>query len=319
MESHQEQAKNLFYLAPLRGVTDQNFRNTYEQYFGKFDYLLTPFITTVKGTAVSPSHLRDINPEKNDPDRVIPQIIGNNADEFLVLAEAIKDLGYKSVNWNLGCPFPPVTKKRRGSGLLPFPDFVESFLEKVMSKITIPLSVKVRLGLNAPTELAALIPVLNSFPIQEITIHPRTGVQMYSGGVNLELFGKYASMTKHRVIYNGDILTREDFLQKTTIFSTVNRWMIGRGVVKNPFLLQQLRNGNCEIDFTIIKKFHDQLYGLNSAILFGPMQILGKMKELWVYLAELFPDYPKYLKKVLRSSSIKDYELHVNNIFEHAN
>ncbi|MDO5575630.1 MAG: tRNA-dihydrouridine synthase family protein [Fibrobacter sp.] len=317
MESQQEKAKNIFYLAPLRGVTDQNFRNIYEQYFGKFDYLLTPFITTVKGTAVSPSHLRDINPEKNDPDRVIPQIIGNNADEFLVLSEAIKDLGYKSVNWNLGCPFPPVTKKRRGSGLLPFPDFVESFLEKVMSKITIPLSVKVRLGLNDTGELAGLIPVLNSFPIQEITIHPRTGAQMYSGSVNLELFAQYASMITHSVVYNGDILTAEDFLQKAVQFPTVNRWMIGRGVVKNPFLLQQLRNGNCEIDFTVIKKFHDQLYSQNSAILFGPVQILGKMKELWVYLAESFPNYQKYLKKILRSSSTKDYEQHVNNIFEH--
>lgn len=307
--------EEIFYLAPLRGITDHIFRNTFERYFGKFDYLLTPFITTVKGDTVKLSHLRDIDPDKNDLNRVIPQIIGNNPDEFLVLASAISDLGYKSVNWNLGCPFPPVTKKKRGSGLLPYPDIIESFLEKVMKTIPLPLSIKVRNGLNNENDLYKLIPVFNSFPLKEIIIHPRTGAQMYSGETNPEIFLKCSNLCTHPVVYNGDIVTEKDFQEKSLLYPEINRWMLGRGIVKNPFLLQFLRKKEFKIDLEVLKRFHDEIYCLNSSILSGQAHILGRMKELWVYLSESFIENQKYLKKILRSSSTREYEMHVENLF----
>ena len=316
MESlRHENSKNLFYLAPLRGVTDHIFRNTYERYFAKFDYLLAPFITKVRGTTVNPSHLRDISPDKNDSDRVIPQIIGNNADEFLVLASAIADLGYKSVNWNLGCPFPPVTRKKRGSGLLPYPELIELILEKVMKSIPLPLSIKVRIGLDDENEIFRLIPVLNSFPLQEIIIHPRTGAQMYSGEINHVVFQECSNLCSHPVVYNGDIVTLKDFQEKSSLFPTINRWMLGRGVIKNPFLLQSLSNRDFKGDPVIIRKFHDEIYRINSSILCGQAHILGRMKELWIYLSESFSVNPKVLKKILRSTSTSEYEKHVETLF----
>jgi tRNA-dihydrouridine synthase len=180
-----------FYLAPLRGVTDVIFRNTFENHFGKFNYLLAPFIPTVKGTYINPSHIRDIDPQHNDTDRLIPQIIGNDATDIVTLANHMASLGYRSVNLNLGCPHPQITRKKRGSGLLPYPEMIKTLLDQIMSEIKCSFSVKVRLGLLSSTDLEMVIPVLNQFALSEVIIHPRTGAQMYDGIVDLESFRKY--------------------------------------------------------------------------------------------------------------------------------
>lgn len=65
--------------------------------------------------------------------RVIPQILGNSPEDFIAMGNVLYDLGYRCINWNLGCPFPQVAKKFKGSGLLPHPDRVDAFLERVLS------------------------------------------------------------------------------------------------------------------------------------------------------------------------------------------
>jgi tRNA-dihydrouridine synthase len=230
-----------FYLAPLRGVTDYIFRNTFEQYFGKFDYLVAPFTPTVKGTVVNASVVRDIIPDHNDIVRVIPQIIGNVASEILVMSQKMVDLGYSTVNFNLGCPFTPVARKKRGSGMLPYPEMVQSILEELIPKMTCTLSIKLRLGFHDEHEIDRVMPVLNTFPLKEITIHPRTGAQLYSGTVNLDGFQRALSLCNHTVVYNGDIFTIDDFKRISARFPSINKWMIGRGLVQNPFLLQYLK------------------------------------------------------------------------------
>ena len=98
-------------LAPLRGVTDAVFRNAYARNFIGIDHAMAPFLTTSKGSRIKPSQLRELLPENNPLMTVTPQILSKTADHFLVLAEALFQLGYKTVNWNLGCPYPMVAKK----------------------------------------------------------------------------------------------------------------------------------------------------------------------------------------------------------------
>jgi tRNA-dihydrouridine synthase len=76
---------------------------------------------------VARSHLRDLIGEENDRTRVVPQILGNDPDDFLLIARDLYALGYRTINLNLGCPHPQVTKKRRGSGMLPFGTFSSRF------------------------------------------------------------------------------------------------------------------------------------------------------------------------------------------------
>jgi len=307
--------KPILYCAPIRGVTDYIFRNIFEKYFGRFDFLLTPFIPTVRGRIINPSHLRDVQKEHNDLSRVIPQIIGNNASQFIVLAKTLHDIGYLSVNWNLGCPSPQITRKKRGCGLLPHPDILRSFLDIVMKAPPCPLSLKVRLGFENDHELESLIPLFNQYPFHEVIIHARTGVQIYDGRVNLDIFEQCVESFKHPVIYNGDITTPDFFESLRTRFSSVNRWMIGRGIVSNPFLLEELQAGTCQFDKKRIQQFHDELYTQNSTILSGPAHLLGKMKELWSYLASSFPEDPKLLKKILRTTTLRHYSQIITKLF----
>jgi tRNA-dihydrouridine synthase len=224
-------------------------------------------------------------------------------------------MGYRSVNWNLGCPSPQIARKKRGSGLLPHVDTIKQFLDKVFPLLHCPLSLKVRLGYENENELLTLMPIFNNFPIQEITIHARTGVQMYDGTVNLDGFERSSSLSKHKIIYNGDITTPDMFNQLKKRFPSINAWMIGRGVIASPFLLSTIRGGDSLRDVSKIKKFHDELYHQSSRMLHGPSHLLGKMKELWSYLAQSFPEHPKLLKNILKATKLEQYGKLMDQVF----
>ena len=194
------------YLAPLRGFTDYIYRNTFIRHFDGFDGALAPFIPTVTADRVKPSHFRDILPENNSTLPIVPQIISNRSADFINLAVRLFDLGYSSVNWNLGCPFPMVAKKKRGSGLLPYPERIDDFLDKTVSSIPNRLSIKTRLGRRKIADIIELMPIFNRYPLAEIIIHPRTGIQMYDGKTDLDTFERCLAQSDHRVIYNGDII-----------------------------------------------------------------------------------------------------------------
>lgn len=305
-----------FYLAPIRGITDNIFRNTFEKYFGKFDFLMAPFIPTVKAEIVNPSILRDINPCCNDTNRLIPQIIGNNPQEITLLACRMNELGYRSININMGCPHAPVTRKKRGSGLLPYPDMVRSILEYLTPKLKCSLSVKLRLGLENQHDIDNIIPVLNDYPLSEVIIHPRTGSQMYKGFADLDSFERALDLCKHTTVYNGDIFSIEDFICKCSRFPQIKRWMIGRGILKRPFLLQELQSGNINTQYTVIKKFHDEILELNSHILCGDTHLINKMKGLWFYLSDSFTNSKSVLKKIQKTSSLQSYIKLVSELFD---
>ena len=86
-------------LAPLRGHTDFVFRNALSRHFSGLDAQFAPFITTVKGKAVRDSHIRDLLPKYNKSHCLVPQLIGKDADEFVVHAHICR--GVEVIH---GCP-----------------------------------------------------------------------------------------------------------------------------------------------------------------------------------------------------------------------
>ena len=194
------QKKIILYLAPLRGFTEFIYRNAFVRHFGGFDLAVAPFIPTMTAARFKKAHLTDVLPENNQAMPVIPQIIGNKPEDFIPLAKRLSDLGYDTVNWNLGCPFPMVAKKQRGSGLLPHPQKIEAFLEATLPAIPNRLSVKVRLGRKKTDEILALLPIFNRYPLDEVIVHPRTGKQMYGGEPNLDMFEKCLEACVHTTV-----------------------------------------------------------------------------------------------------------------------
>jgi len=296
-------------LAPLKGVTDAIFRTTYAEFFEGIDWAITPFLTTVQGARVKPHHLKQVLPENNRLMPVVPQIISKTAPNFVFLVQALSDLGYTSVNWNLGCPYPMVARKGRGSGMLPNPERVVAFLDYVLTATKVRRSIKMRLGRFGIDEIETLLPQLNSYPIETITIHPRTGVQMYSGRPDLEAFERCLPLTRHPVIYNGDIICRADYEKLRSRFPQIKTWMIGRGVIMDPFLPGSIKwprmdRGNRTLQF---RAFHDRLFERYQAALSGPAHLLDRMKGLWRYLSEGFENGRDIRKKIHKSTRIEHY------------
>ena len=312
------QKKIILYLAPLRGLTEYIFRNAFARHFGGFDLAVAPFIPTMKATRFKKNHLKDVLPENNHGMPVVPQIIGNNSEDFILLARRLFDLGYETVNWNLGCPFPMVAKKQRGCGLLPHPQKIEAFLEATLPAIPNRLSVKARLGRKKTDEILTLLQIFNPYPLEEVIVHPRTGQQMYDGEPNLDMFEHCLKVSAHTMVYNGDINDLATFNLYSQRFKTVDRWMIGRGALANPFLPAAIKNGQdgTADKVNVFRAFYDELFEQYRLEFHGPGHLLDRMKGFWTYFSRSFEDGHKIKKKIHRTLKLDRYLKIVDRFFE---
>jgi tRNA-dihydrouridine synthase B len=306
------------YMAPIRGVTDHVFRNAFAEHFGGFDLAVAPFIPSKRDNSVKKKYVRDLWPENNPAMPVIAQILSNAATDFVILANYIYDLGYQTVNWNLGCPYPMVANKKRGSGLLPHTDRIHEFLEYAIPRLKGYLSIKLRLGWQTHEDIFRLIPVLNQFPVKELIIHPRTGIQRYHGKPDLDALDQCLGQVHHPVVYNGDIRTLGDFRRLSLRFGNLDRWMIGRGAIADPFLPMTIKAGKNDVRDRayLMKRFHDTLVDRYMVILDGPGHVLNKMKGLWQYFSLFFPDCGTALKKIKKSRTPEQYRERVEMLFD---
>jgi tRNA-dihydrouridine synthase B len=305
-------------LAPMRGLTGAIFRNTYAEFFSGIDWAVTPFLTTVQGTHIKPALLNEVLPRNNTRMPIVPQIISKTATKFIALSKSLHDIGHDTVNWNLGCPFARVAKKRRGSGLLPYPELIDAFLNTVLASIPNQLSIKVRLGRHDPEEIFALLPVFNRYPIKELIIHPRTGVQMYSGKPDVEAFARCLPQCRCPVIYNGDITSRENFEALQKRFPAIDTWMIGRGVLGDPFLPEAIKGvGHAHTDrVRRFRQFHDALFERYALVRQGPVQLANSMKGYWSYFACGFKQGERILRKIRKAQHAAQYTAVVTQFFE---
>lgn len=303
-------------VAPLHGVTGRVFRRAYLAAFPGFDSAMAPFILSVQVDRLKDTHFKDLCPPDEGGIPLVPQILGNDAEGFLATAKVLADLGYPEVNWNLGCPYPMVADKGRGSGLLPFPDRITRFLDEVCPRLGPGLSVKLRLGRREAGEILALMPALNAYPLSRIILHARLGVQMYKGEVDLEGFGRAAALCAHRLSYNGDIKDRVGFETLRTRFPGVQEWMIGRGALEDPFLPARLKGLPLPPEpLEAIRDFHAELFAGYRAVLFGPAHVLDKMKEVWTYLGRNIQGAARDLEALPRAKTLEAYEATVERIF----
>lgn len=306
------------YMAPLKGFTDYLFRNTFADYFGGFDLAVAPFISTRTDNKIKRKYVKDVWPERNTRLPVIPQILSKSARDFTVLANYLYELGYETVNWNLGCPYPMVANKKRGSGMLPHTDRIHHFLDHVIPRINGSLSIKIRLGWETADDSFRLVPILNQYPLTELIIHPRTGLQRYDGQTDLDAFGHCLALSAHPVVYNGDIRTAEIFNQLSLRFQDVSRWMIGRWCLADPFLPHNIKTGKDDIRDKIerMKRFHAALHEQYCTVLDGPGHVLNKMKGLWKFFCLPFSDCNKALKKIKKATRPDQYLHLVNRFFD---
>ncbi|WP_411681831.1 tRNA dihydrouridine synthase [Clostridium thailandense] len=303
-----------FYFAPMEGLTGYIYRNAHNAFFGKIDKYFSPFIVANQGDSFKARELNDILPENNQGIILIPQLLTNNAKDFIHTSKKIKQFGYNEINLNLGCPSGTVVSKNRGSGFLSKTEELDSFLEEIFSHAVTKISIKTRIGKDQPEEFYNLIEIFNKYPIEELIIHPRIQKDFYKNKPNLKIFKDALTLSKNPVCYNGDIFTVKDYKEFSSDFQSVETLMLGRGLLANPGLINDIEN-NIKLEKELLKDFHDKIYEGYKRILFGDRNVLFKMKELWFYMMPMFSNNAKYAKKIRKSERLYDYDAAVLSLF----
>lgn len=299
-------------LAPMQGLTEVLFRRVYEECFpGAIASAVSPFIALTRNLRFSTDNAQigDVLPENNVCSiPVIPQILGKETDEFITLSNRLYDLGYKEINWNMGCPMRAIAAKHRGSGILPYPDEVRGILDQVIPAMKSSLSVKVRLGLKDKNDIFRLVPVLNDYPLASVTIHPRLGRQQYTGHPDLDTFGQVLPLLKAPVIYNGDILTAADARRIRERFPQVADIMVGRGIFYNPTLPLEIENRKNDNLPDATKHFIGRL--MEEILLKMPTDEsrIRKIKEYWCLVWKSLPITEMQSREVLRQEKLTTVE-----------
>jgi tRNA-dihydrouridine synthase len=303
--------------SPLQGFTDFHFRNAFQQFFGGIDVFYAPYIRFNGKMVIKPNYERDLNPKNNTTLEVIPQVMTCSADEFIFAAKYVKSLGYNELNWNLGCPYPMVTNKGMGSGLIKECEKIDRILDQVHSKTDIIVSMKMRMGYEHPLEILDVFPILEKYPIKNIGIHARIGAQLYAGGVDLEGFQRCIDHCGQKLYYNGDITSVAIFEQLEDRFPSIDHWMIGRGLIADPFLPSMIKNQTNlypENKIEVFSKYLDTLFTSFEQKLTGEKAVIMKMLSYWEYFSVMFPEPSDVVKKIKKAKTYEVYDAAVREI-----
>ncbi len=300
------------YIAPLEGITKNIFRAAHRKYFWGADKYFAPFITPSEKGVLSTKSKRNLCPENNKNIYVVPQILTNNPKGFITMCNKLNEWGYSEFNLNLGCPSGTVVSKGRGAGFLAYTDELDRFLDNIyISDYTI--SIKTRIGRDNPEEFYKLMEIFNKYPIHELIIHPRTRAMMYKGKADWDIFEYAEKNSKNKLCYNGDIFSKKDLESFMSRFNT-KVIMLGRGVVRNPALPIILK-GSSFCDINRLKDFYYTIYEEYEKILSGTTPLLHKMKEPILYMADIFEDNEKVVKRIKKSKKIDDFNSAVSELF----
>lgn len=305
-----------YYMAPLEGITGYIYRNAYSAFFGGFDKYFMPFLSP-HGEKEQLTHKEknDVDPEHNRGLYTVPQILTNKAGEFIRVAKYLEHLGYREVNLNLGCPSGTVVSKFKGSGFLAKPQELEAFLDEIFNTLDMQISVKTRIGISDTEEFPKLMEIFNRFPMEELIIHPRLRTEYYKGIPHREVYHEAAQSAKMSLCYNGDLWKVQHLRELEEAEPETCSAMIGRGILRNPGLLQLAETGKMPPK-TIVQAFHDRLFEDYCQVMPGKMPALYKMKELWTYMGSLFTGWDEqYAKKMRKCNDLYEFERIAKQIF----
>lgn len=297
------------WLAPLHGITNFHFRNCLYRHVEGIDVAVTPFLPVGSAAQLNVRRWRDVAPENNLACETIPQLIGNNPPHFADTIRELQKLGYNRFNWNIGCPAAQVVRKQRGCGIMPHPAWVEDVVRLVTEETDCRFSVKMRLGLRNPEEGLEIMERLNKYPLDFIAVHPRLGVQQYEGVPDMETFRKIYDLSVNPLVYSGDIFDIPSYQRLTVAFPKLMAVMLGRGILRNPFLPEELQTGKPLPETERRQRFRD-FYGDYVEMLRqvrGEQGSLSVLKELWHYFAHFFNLTEPALHSLLRFTDYREF------------
>ena len=290
------------YFAPMEGLTDSVYRATHHKHFPGVDAYYMPFLSPTVHRCLTPREARELPKADSVPFRAVPQLMTKVPEDFLWAAGVCRDLGYREVNLNLGCPSGTVTAKGKGSGMLRDPESLERFLDGIFGDSPLPVSLKTRLGYADPDEFPRLLDIFNRYPACKLILHPRVRQQFYDGTVHMDAFRYCLENTRIPVCYNGDLNSLSDLDAFQREFPQVADVMIGRGLIADPGML--LPGGTTR---EALGAFMEDLLGQYRVVFGSTRNAMFRLKENWRLILKSHPVPEKLQKRLLKATDEAEY------------
>lgn len=291
----------MIYLAPLQSYTSVFYRKAFADVVGEVNKYFTPFFECGKTHFTDPGILPELDVRLNSNGLLIPQVATNDSDFLVPFYHFVNEMGYREINLNMGCPFPMLVKRKRGGGLLGEPLLLQEMLDNVFRQLPdMRLSLKIRIGVEEANEWRSIVGVINNYPITEVIVHPRIVAQKYSGVPDWDVFEEIIAVCRHPLVGNGDINSVEDYKSLTSRFPSIKAWMLGRGILRNPTLVSELRNVN------VTDKMRIEKIRLLHAVFFNEVmsyyndwnRVFNFLMTFWYYISMSFDGGVRHYRKL---------------------
>jgi tRNA-dihydrouridine synthase len=197
------EASPVLALAPMQDVTDGAFWQLMHQYGGADVYWTEYF--RVHAVSRLEKWIVDSIRQNRTGRPVVAQMIGNDIPALVRTAKELQHLPVAAIDLNLGCPAPIVYRKCAGGGLLREPQRIDAILGALREAVTIPFTVKTRIGFTAAEEFDVLLPIFARHSLDALTVHARTVVQMYRLPVHYRLIRQASEALPCPVLANGHV------------------------------------------------------------------------------------------------------------------
>lgn len=213
--------------APLAGISDIVYRRLIREFEGKNTLLTTEMISSEAIYQVPNSNIIKFE-ESEYP--LSFQIVGHKPHLMAHAAKLLEERA-TTIDINCGCPVNKIVKSGDGSFLMRNIPLAKEIIKAVRKAISIPLSVKFRLGWsNDEKNYIEFARMLEGEGVDFITMHARTRAQMYSGSADWNEIKKLKEAVKIPVFANGDIKTIDD-VKKCVELTGCDGVSIGRGFI----------------------------------------------------------------------------------------
>lgn len=296
-------------LAPMEGVTDLTFRRLIRQ-IGGAGLTCTEFIPSI---SLKPGAGKAWETAQFDPDErpVSVQLYGRHPDILADAARVVQDMGATICDINMGCPSKSVCAHSGGSSLLKDPALVRDIVRAVRGAIHIPLTVKMRSGFDHDSRNAPEIAwICQEEGAEAVTVHWRTRADRYGGVRAVDKIAEVKARLSVPVIGNGDVV---DVPSALAMFHETgcDGVMIGRGAMKNPWLLLQVSQtlrGEPLTEVTAEARRAVLLgYLADIRARFGSDKAaLGRFKKIANYFTQGLPQGEEVRMDLLRSHAIPE-------------
>ncbi|MEY8834419.1 tRNA dihydrouridine synthase DusB [Phaeobacter italicus] len=224
-------------LAPMAGITDRPFRDLVRG-FG-VGLMVSEMVASQEMVQAKPG-VRERAELSADVENTAVQLAGRDAYWMAEAARQVEDRGAKVIDINMGCPAKKVTNGYSGSALLKTPDHALSLIEAVVGAVSVPVTLKTRLGWDDNSLNAADVARrAQNAGVQMVTIHGRTRCQFYKGSADWGAISEVKAALDVPLLANGDIIDTAT-AREALKCSGADGVMIGRGAQGKPWLLAQV-------------------------------------------------------------------------------